>query len=308
MKTIISLFIAVSLLFTAAGVRAAEPLSVAVFDFEAKEDLGKDLGGKVATLVSAYLSADPNVITVERAELQKVLGEQELGLSGNVSSATAAKVGQLTGAKVLVTGRIFTLGNEVMMVSKIISSETSQVHGDITKGASVNAIDTMAQEAARKIGLVVSQKADTLVAKPVTHQDRVAALKEALKGKRLPLISVKIAEQHYGGQIIDPAAETEFGLLLRESGFSIADSTSTAKVEVELTGEAFSEFGMRKGNLYSCKARVEIKVVEKGTGKILWTDRQTSVGVDIAERTAAKTALQNAAAQLAERVLPKLGK
>jgi hypothetical protein len=37
-------------------------------------------------------------------------------------------------------------------------------------------------------------------------------------------------------------------------------------------------------------------------------DRQTSVGVDVAEQTAAKTALQNAAIELAERVLPKMAR
>jgi len=307
MKFLNTLLMAV-LLLAAAGTQAGEPLSVAVFDFETKEDSGKELGGKAATLINAYLSAEPMVITVERTDLQKLLGEQELGLSGNVSASTAAKVGQLTGAKVIVTGRIFTVGNDLMMVSKVISSETSRVYGEVVKGASANAIDAMAQEMAKKIGTIVDQKGETLVAKVITHEERVAKLKEALKGKQLPLLFVKIAEQHYGGPIIDPAAETEFGLLARESGFTLADAQSTAKVEVELTGEAFSEFGLRKGNLYSCKARVEIKVVEKATGKILWTDRQTSVGMDIAERTAAKTALQNAAALLAERVLPKLGK
>jgi hypothetical protein len=76
---------------------------------------------------------------------------------------------------------------------------------------------------------------------------------------------------------------------------------------VEITGDAFSAYGMRKGNLISCKARVELKV-QKRNGDILAADRQTSVAVDIAEQTAAKTALQNAAADLAERLAPKLVK
>jgi len=85
---------------------AAEPqlLSVAVFDFESKDEAVRDLGPKVSALLNASLSADPNLIIVERAELEKALGEQELGLSGTVSPDTAAKVGHLTGAKVLVTG------------------------------------------------------------------------------------------------------------------------------------------------------------------------------------------------------------
>jgi hypothetical protein len=307
MKTIRSLLTAVAL-FTTLLARAGEPLSVAVFDFEESDDSVKGLGSKASALINVYLSAEPQIMTVERTELQKLLGEQELGLSGNVSAATAAKVGQLTGAKVIITGRIFTVGKELMMLGKVIGTENSRVYGEIVKGTSASSLDTMCQELAKKLGAVVDQKGETLVAKVPTHEERVAKLKEALKGKQLPVMHVKIAEQHYGGQIIDPAAETEFGLLLRETGFTLADAQSTAKVEIELTGEAFSEFGMRKGNLYSCKARVEIKALEKATGKILWTDRQTSVAMDIAERTAAKSALQNAAAQLAERVLPKLGK
>ena len=44
------------------------------------------------------------------------------------------------------------------------------------------------------------------------------------------------------------------------------------------------------------------------SGKILAIDRQTSVAVDLAEHVAAKIALQNGAAELAERLLPKLVK
>jgi hypothetical protein len=65
---------------------------------------------------------------------------------------------------------------------------------------------------------------------------------------------------------------------------------------------------MQKGNLISCKSRIEIKARDIASGNILVVDRQTSVGVDIAEQTAAKTALENAADVLAERVIPKLGK
>ena len=59
----------------------SQPLPVAVFDFESKDENVRDLGPKVATLVNANLSAEPQIITVERAELEKVLGEPELGLS-----------------------------------------------------------------------------------------------------------------------------------------------------------------------------------------------------------------------------------
>ena len=104
-----------------------------------------------------------------------------------------------------------------------------------------------------------------------------------------------------------PAAQTEFGLILQECGFKLVDDKSTDKADVEISGEAFSAFGLRKGNLISCKARVEIKA-RKANGDIVAVDRQTSVAVDVAEQTAAKTALQIAALEVAERLVPKLVK
>src|SRR5271170_3918793 len=94
-------------------------LTVAVFDFESTDEDVRDLGAKVSILVDANLSAEPNLITVERSELEKVLSEQELGLSGTVTPDSAATVGNLTGAKVLVTGRVFRTDNELIIVAKI---------------------------------------------------------------------------------------------------------------------------------------------------------------------------------------------
>jgi hypothetical protein len=140
-----------------------------------------------------------------------------------------------------------------------------------------------------------------------TREERIEKIKKSLKTHQLPSVSVKIAEQHHGPRIIDPAAETELGLLLKECGFRLLDEKSADKPDIEITGEAFSAFGLRKGNLISCKARVELKA-RKSNGDIVAVDRQTSVAVDITEPTAAKTALQTAAAEIAERLLPKLAK
>jgi hypothetical protein len=123
---------------------------VAVFDFESKDEAVRDLGPKVATLVNASLSADPDVITVERAELDKALGEQEAGLSGTISPDTAAKVGQLTGAQVLVTGRVFKADEQTIIVAKIIGTETSRVYGEMVTGKPGALITDLSAELAKK--------------------------------------------------------------------------------------------------------------------------------------------------------------
>lgn len=308
MKTIQTILLT-SYLAVAIATRAAElpVLTVAVFDFESKDEAVRDLGPKVATILNATLSAEPGLIMVERAELEKVLGEQELGLSGTVSADTAAKVGNLTGAKVLVTGRVFKVDKETMIVAKVIGTETSRVYGEMVKGASAASITDLSAELAKKIAVTVTQKGETLVAKIETREQRIAKIKKSLISDKLPSVAVKIAERHFGGPVIDPAAETELGLILQECGFKLVDDKSSDKADVEISGEAFSAFGMRKGNLISCKARVELKA-RKANGDIIAVDRQTSVAVDVAEQTAAKTALQNAAAEVAERLLQRLAR
>lgn len=297
-------------LLACAGVASAanqDILTVAIFDFESKDEGIRDLGPKVSTLLNANLSAEPQIITVERAELEKVLGEQELGLSGTVSPDTAAKVGHLTGAKVLVTGRIFKADKELILVAKIIGTETSRVYGEMVKGGSAASITDLSADLAKKIAATVGQKGETLVAKVETHEERVAKLKAALGSAKLPSVSVKIGERHFGQPVIDPAAETELGLILQQCGFTLVDDKSKEKADVEITGDAFSAYALRKGNLISCKARVELKA-QRRTGEIVAVDRQTTAAVDVAEQTAAKTALQQAAAELAERLVPKLAK
>ena len=278
------------------------PVTLAVFDFDAHDPGVSDLGPKVATLLNATLSAEPNLITVERAELAKVLGEQELSLSGTVSTETAAKVGHITGAKVLVTGRIFMVEKDTVMVAKIISAETSRVYGEMVKGRGSPA--DLSSDLAKKIAATVTAKAETLIAKSQTREERIAKIRDQLKDARRPTVFVKIPERHYGAPANDPAAETELMNLLQSTGFTVVDAES--KADVVISGEAFSAAAGRKGNLLICKARVEAKAVTPKTGEILAVDRETSVALDLAEQTAGKTALQNATELLASRLLPKL--
>lgn len=309
MKTISKFIPTLALiLFAAIAMARADDtnvLTVAVFDFESQGE-ARDLGKQISALVSANLSAEPDLILVERAELEKALGEQELGLSGSVTPDSAAKVGNLTGAKVLVTGRVFDANDQRIVVAKVIGTETSRVYGEMVSGPAAGSLTDLSAALAKKIAAVISGEGETLVAKTESRDDRIAKIKKELSGKKLPAVSVKIAEQYFGQPVIDPAAQTELSLILQQCGFTVVDELSTNKADVEITGEAFSEFGMQKGNLKSCRARIEIKARDAASGEILAVDRQTSVAVDIAEHVAAKTALQNGADELAERLFPKL--
>ncbi len=304
MKTHLALLLAVlSLGLTPSH---AEPLTLAVFDFLSPEEGMREMGPKVSALVGANLAADARLITVERAELDKALGEQELGLSGTISVETAAKVGHLTGAKVLVTGRVMKSERETIVVAKIIGTETGRVFGAKVVMPPAGSLDAAATELAKAIAETAVKNAGELIAKVAKAEDVAARIKAGIKGGKGPAVSVRIPEQHFGRPVADPAAQTELLLIFQQSGFALVDEKSVAHPDFSIEGEAFSERAMQKGNLVVCKARVEVKVRRIANGEIVFTDSQTSRAVDLSEHIAAKQALQNAARELAARIAPKL--
>ena len=84
--------------------------------------------------------------------------------------------------------------------------------------------------------------------------------------------------------------------------------TAAQLADLIVKGEAFSETAGRTGNIVTVKARVEIKVVDRKTDKVVAVERQVAVVADLAELSAGKAALQEAAAIIAERLIPKLVK
>ncbi len=286
----------------------APPPSAAVLNFKTGRGMEPETGEQMATLLSALLSAEGDLVLVDRADLKQALSEQELGLSGTVNSATAARVGQLTGAKILVTGNVFQAGKETLAVAKVIGTETSRTFGVIAKGGRDASISDLAAELAVNVGVKIREKQGVLIAKVPTQEDLVKKIMAAIGEGERPVISVNIPEIHVGTPTVDPAAETEIGLLARKCGFDVVDAKSKKTADYEITGEAFSERGIRLGNLISCKARVEIKVRDTNSGKLVVIDRQTTVAVDLSEQIAGKNALQAAGAKLAERILVAVGK
>jgi hypothetical protein len=289
---------------------------MAIFDFQTTDRSLDKKGAEVAALLNAHLSLSPDVFLVERQEVEKILGEQELGLSGTVTPESVAKVGALVGARVLVTGRLFESGGKVYAVAKIMSAETGRVYGEMATAKNFDAIETAVTALSEKIVKVTTTRADTLVAKVETQEARLerykkllgsAAADPAADPAKLPPVYVTIAEQHLGRPVIDPAAQTELMLVLRQIGFAVlsADEAANRDDVVTITGEAFSELGMRRGNLVSCRSRVEI-TIKNASGKLLLADRQMDVAIDIAEHIAGKKALENAALKLLDRILPAL--
>jgi hypothetical protein len=191
-----------------------------------------------------------------------------------------------------------------------MGTETSLVDGILVKGEKDSDLGALVMQLSEKLAKRLPEVAPKLVAAEDLALDPIPALKKRLAALKLPKVSVSVTERHVQearAARTDPAVETEVKLLLVQCGFTVIDGDAKdqakAGVEVNVTGEAFTEFGARIGNLISCTDRVEIKVTRVADGKVLLADRDSGRGVDIAENLAAKSALQKSGRALAVRIL-----
>lgn len=88
------------------GTYAGPKKIIAVSNFKAGQSISYDSGEALSAMLSEAIMRTGRFIVVERTELADVLGEQDLGADGRTTSATAAKVGNLLGASILVMGTV----------------------------------------------------------------------------------------------------------------------------------------------------------------------------------------------------------
>ena len=287
---------------------AATPISAAVVKFKDGTDGSKGTADKVTDLLAAELATTPELLLVERDDLERILKEHELTLSGAVAADEAIRVGKLTGARLLITGSVIDTGNDRYVVAKVIGTETTRVLGASAKGKIDDNLGDLVEKVAAEVSKAVRERGKSILPAPETHDDRLARLKKLMGDGARPAVMVKIKESHSGLPKIDPAAETEVTLWCKELGLPTIDPAAGNESDAEylILGEGLSELVARRGNLVSVRARLELKIVNRKSGEIVAIDRQMVRLVEATEVIAGKEALQQAAAILAERLLPKL--
>jgi TolB-like protein len=265
------------------------PLSAAVLNFkDGSEDLA-GTGASVSALLQANLSNDSDTILVERAELGEIMSEHELILSDAVTPAQAAKVGQLTGAEVIISGRVFLAQDRVYLVAKVISSSSGRVFGVTSDYEKQGKMDSSIKLLSQSVCKILKDKQKDLRGAKSLEERQLESLKAAMKDKQAPKIYVSVSETIVRAAAPDPAAKTEICRALQAGGWTIAEAENEADVIV--TGEAFAETGIRRDTLWFVRARLEF-TVKNAAGKVLLTERVVAGNVDIAEAVGCKGALQ----------------
>jgi len=82
-------------------------VTIAMTPFENKTSFSNSEDMMEAHALDALLDInDPFLKVIERADLEQIIAEQNLGLSGTIDEATATELGQITGAKTILIGRV----------------------------------------------------------------------------------------------------------------------------------------------------------------------------------------------------------
>jgi len=104
-------------------------ISVAVGDFENRSDwLYLDSwANKIPDYLQHELSGNPDIIIVERDQLEEILNEQALSMAGLTDSLKVREVGQLIRAQYIITGTVTRDDPWLRIDAKVINTSTGKV-------------------------------------------------------------------------------------------------------------------------------------------------------------------------------------
>jgi TolB-like protein len=150
--------------------QVGERLRIAILPLENKgQNAGIDLLDK---LITVFVNLDRFKV-LERAQLEKVLEEQKLGMTGVLDAATAAKIGKGIGVDAVVSGSVSWMASGASIDARFIDTETASIltaQDGYSQGSDLRSLNAMLEQLANKIkndlpivnGYVIGTEGDKL--------------------------------------------------------------------------------------------------------------------------------------------------
>ena len=273
-----------------------------IFNAEKEKD---NIAVAVVDLLTIKLLTSEYIMLVERNEIDRIYDELKLSRSGIVNAAEANQVGRLSGAKLLVTGSVVRIDNDLYLIAKVMGTETSRLAGASVKGPANSDLSELVDKLAVELEKIFNTKANSLLPKVESENDWVTRIAKSFEDKKLPTVTVQLESKNGN---IDTAAAAELERLLKQLGFDVVagDHPNARRAELAVVGEAKSEFAYRRGDWVATRCRIDLQIRSQADGKVKASDSETCTVFDIAEQLAGKDGLQEAMRRLAERVATKM--
>ncbi len=172
---IISLYLMMTITLYAEEVSSArETISILYFDNTTKNKEYDWLSKGIADMLISDIAESGDVDVVERANLKKILDEQELSLTGLIDDKKALELGKLMSASKLIYGSFIIQGNMIIINGKITDTESGKILTTFSvKGAPAGILSLqgeLSQKAEKALGI---SKSDLLQPDPAYDVDAV---------------------------------------------------------------------------------------------------------------------------------------
>ena len=159
--------------------RAQKPtVAVLYFDYDRDDELAQLRKGLAQMLISD-LSAHDGVAVVERARLQEVLDELQLGQSKKVDPEQAAKVGKLLSARFLVLGGYFQALGQLQLTARVVEVETSKTVAGLQARGRPDDFFALEQQLSEALAKALRERLPALAARDGGGQAKAAPRKPA---------------------------------------------------------------------------------------------------------------------------------
>jgi TolB-like protein len=213
---------------------------IAVLDFQLQGHGFEtaDMGKIVAEwLITAFVK-DGRFDVIERSLLEKILGEQKLGVSGLVDTSSASRIGKVLGAKAIISGSVMRFQNIVEVNARIIDvQDGSIIAAENVKSTSTAKLEALVVTMSEKIirdfpleGYIVQKGGNSVV----IDLGRRAGVK---KGMQFSVFKEGNVIKHpKTGEVLD-VERIETGVVKISD---VKDKTATAAIVKEITTNAIA--------------------------------------------------------------------
>ena len=289
------------------------PVAIASFSSAANVREADTVRRALADGLVNALAQRGDVRVVERERIAEALQDLRMSSEGLIDQATALQLGKMTGARVIVTGNILQLDDELVITARLINTETSELVATRAQGSCGNLLAVVDELAAGVAERLVQDDKGTLARADDLDAARKAeqrqALQDRLKGLARPRLLVLLPESHLNRIVPDPAGETELVEWLLACGFPVASAeyagveapTPTAQWDSE-TDVRIRRPNVRDGVQWLISSRSIFSFatggMSKDADKLLEIADVLILGQGISERASTRSGIQSCKARL----------
>jgi curli biogenesis system outer membrane secretion channel CsgG len=148
---------------------------VAVMNLEDKTGHGSwNIGSGMADMLTTALVKSGKYIVIERQQLEKIMQEQSLGMTGAVTAQSAAQVGKLLGVELMVTGSVNEFGQKESSMGGGLGGRLGG--GMMGGGISHLGVNTKTARAGLDIRLVNTTTGEIIAAEGISEEESAKGL------------------------------------------------------------------------------------------------------------------------------------